>query len=231
MASGRQTALEVERDLIRGCFLKYTRRAFRMLPKLAKPRILDIGCGSGIPTLELAKLTDGEIIALDINQTSLDELARKAEEEGLSERVKVVNRSMFDMDFPDCHFDVLWCEGGIHVVGFRNGLEQWGRFLKSVGFLAVHDEKGDVEQKLEDIVSCGYDLIGCFEVDQDTWWAEYFAPLEKLVSRTEARRPSDPDELQALDRARRDLDTYRSDPQRSISAFFVMAKKQRGRPC
>ena len=40
---------------------RYTRKAFRLLPKLAKPRILDIGCGTGIPALELARLREGEI--------------------------------------------------------------------------------------------------------------------------------------------------------------------------
>ena len=43
-----------------------------MLPELAKPRILDMGCGSGIPTLELARLSRGEAIGIDIDQPALD---------------------------------------------------------------------------------------------------------------------------------------------------------------
>lgn len=43
----------------------YTRRAFEMLPKLDKPRILDIGCGPGGPTMELARLSGGSVIGLD----------------------------------------------------------------------------------------------------------------------------------------------------------------------
>ena len=51
---------------------KYTAKAFRMLPKLDNPRILDIGCGRGGPTMELARLSQGWITAVDIDQPSLD---------------------------------------------------------------------------------------------------------------------------------------------------------------
>ncbi len=87
---------------------KYTRKAFRMLPRLEKPRILGIGCGIGDPTLELARLTRGEIIGIDIKQSALDRLRAKIEKAGLSHRMKDLNCSMFNMDFPDESFDVLW---------------------------------------------------------------------------------------------------------------------------
>ena len=50
----------MKKDLVRKRLLKYTRKAFRMLSQMDKPRILDIGCGSGAPTLELARLSQGE---------------------------------------------------------------------------------------------------------------------------------------------------------------------------
>ena len=41
-----------------------TRRAFNSIPRLKKnPFILDIGCGQGMQTIELAKISDGKIIA------------------------------------------------------------------------------------------------------------------------------------------------------------------------
>ncbi|MBU7032610.1 MAG: class I SAM-dependent methyltransferase, partial [Theionarchaea archaeon] len=43
-----------------------------MLPALDNPHILDIGCGTGEPTLELARLSEGIITAVDINQRALD---------------------------------------------------------------------------------------------------------------------------------------------------------------
>jgi len=58
---------------------KYTRKAFRMLPELDKPRILDVGCGPGGPTLELARLSQGKVIGLETQQPFLDRLTRKIE--------------------------------------------------------------------------------------------------------------------------------------------------------
>ena len=58
-----------------------------MLPQLDKPQILDIGCGSGFPTMELARLSNGEIIGIDIDQHSLDRLTRRIEQAGFSDRV------------------------------------------------------------------------------------------------------------------------------------------------
>jgi ubiquinone/menaquinone biosynthesis C-methylase UbiE len=75
--------LEINRDQFRERLNKYTRKAFKMLPKLEKPRILDIGCGSGVPTIELAKLSEGEIIGIDVNQPFLDKLNIKIEEESI----------------------------------------------------------------------------------------------------------------------------------------------------
>ena len=73
----REIEIENYAEQLRKTFLKYTRKAFETLPKLDEPRILDIGCGSGIPTLELAGLSNVEIIGIDIDQSALDELDKK----------------------------------------------------------------------------------------------------------------------------------------------------------
>ena len=162
-----------------------------MLPQLDKPRILDVGCGSGVPTMELARLSNGEVIGLDTNQDLLDELVRKIERAGVSERVKAMRCSMLDMEFPDESFDIIWAEGSIQFIGFKQGLQNWRRFLKPNGFIAVHDEKGNINEKLEQIPIYGYKLLGYFVLNEDSWWAEYFAPLEKLIYETRAKYSND----------------------------------------
>jgi ubiquinone/menaquinone biosynthesis C-methylase UbiE len=43
-----------------------------------KPRILDVGCGPGMQTVELAKLSDGQIVALDAHEPFLEQLRETA---------------------------------------------------------------------------------------------------------------------------------------------------------
>lgn len=126
---------EIDLDRFRERLLKYTRKAFRLLPELDKPRILDVGCGSGVPTLELARLSEGEVVGIDIDQTLLDRLNRKIEREGLSNRVQTKKCSMFKMGFADESFDIIWAEGSLPVIGFERGLKEWRRLLKPGWFL------------------------------------------------------------------------------------------------
>jgi 2-polyprenyl-3-methyl-5-hydroxy-6-metoxy-1,4-benzoquinol methylase len=57
----------IEKDHIRENLNIYTRKAFTLLSKCKKVHILDIGCGSGVPTMELAKLSEGYVTGIDIN--------------------------------------------------------------------------------------------------------------------------------------------------------------------
>ena len=61
-------ALNVEE--LRGRFLEHSRQAYRLLPPLEQPRILDIGCGQGQQTMELARLGGGEVIGIDIDNAA-----------------------------------------------------------------------------------------------------------------------------------------------------------------
>ncbi len=212
------------KEEIRKRLLKYTRKAFRMLPPMDKPRILDIGCGSGIPTLELARLGQGEVIGIDIDQHALDEFATNIAESGLGARVKDLNCSLIDMDFPDESFDIIWSEGSIYAIGFERGLREWKRFLKRGGFLVIHDEQGNVNEKLKQISKCGYELQGYFLLSKETWWKEYFAPLEKLIIQAQTRGFDEPKVLEEIHQFQGELDFFNKNPERNSSIYFVMIR-------
>lgn len=221
----RNERFQVRKDKIRKRLLKYARKAFRMLPRMDKPRILDIGCGSGVPTLELARLGRGEVIGIDIDRHALDKFTRKIKEEGLSDRVQAVSCSLFDIDFAEEIFNIIWSEGSIYVIGFERGLREWRRFLKPGGFMVVHDEQGNVREKLEQISNCGYELLGHFLLNKETWSNDYFAPLEKLVAEFRTKYPGDPKILEELRQAQVELDMFNENPERNSSVYFVMKKK------
>ena len=216
---------ELDKEHFRESFTKYTVKAFQMLPRLDKPRILDIGCGTGIPTVELARLTAGQIVGLDIDQASLDKFDEKIKLSGLSDRVKTVKCSMSEMNFPDEYFDLIWAEGSIFVIGFERGLRGWRRILKINGFLVVHDEIETLGKSLERLTEFGYVLWGQLELPEDAWWAEYYRPLERRIGQLRTKYRDSPDALKLLDREQRDVDRFKKNPDLHRSAFVIMQKK------
>ena len=203
---------------------KYTRRAFQMIPKIENLHILDVGCGSGVPTIELAKVSDGEIIGIDINQSLLDKLNRRIEEEGFSDRVKTVKCSLFEIDFPDEGFDIIWAEGSIWIIGFEKGLKEWRRLLKPNGFLVVHDEIKTISDKLEKIPSCGYKLINHFSLPKDAWWTEYYRPLEIRIKELYMKYRDNSEALKILKKHQDEIDLVKRNPKEHSSAFYIMQK-------
>jgi ubiquinone/menaquinone biosynthesis C-methylase UbiE len=217
---------EAGKDLVRARLCKFSRKAFQLLPKLDSPSILDVGCGSGVVTIELSKLCNGRIVALDIDEHALDRLDTKIKKARLSHRVSTLKRSMLDMDFANERFDIIWAEGSIHVVGFEKGLREWSWFLKPKGFLVVHDETSNIEGKLKLIASGGYDLIDYFMLDQDVWWTEYCVPLQKMIDEMQPECASEPEALALLYQNQQEIDTFKISPERYHSTFFIMGKRQ-----
>ena len=215
---------ETIRDIARSNLCKYTRKAFYTLPKLENPRILDIGCGSGVPTIELTKLCACRIVALDNDRSTLNRFEKKLKEQGLSDRIEILNRSLTNIDFDDESFDIIWSEGSIFVLGFERGLREWRRFLKPDGFMAVHDERGNVEEKLKHITDSGYELMDYFILDKDVWWNEYYSPLEREIQKIQNRYSDESDISVKFDKELREIELFKKDSEKFESVFFVLQK-------
>jgi ubiquinone/menaquinone biosynthesis C-methylase UbiE len=183
---------------------KSTRRAFNTIPNMPpQPYILDIGCGQGMQTIELAKLSGGEIIALDNHKPFLDTLMKKARDQELLDNIIPKNMSMLDMNFEKNTFDIIWSEGALYFMGFQNGVRRCHHLLKRGGFLAVTEmvclvnnppvevihyfEKEypaikTVEGNLELIQSEGFRLISHFTLPESAWLESFYLPMgEELI--------------------------------------------------
>ena len=215
---------ELDLDRFRKVFSKYTIEAFQRLPKLENPRILDIGCGSGVPTMELAKLSDGEVIGIDIDQDLLDILNRKIEQEGLTNRVKAIKCSLLDIKFLDNSFDIIWAEGSITTLGVEKSLREWNRLLKPKGFLVIHDEIKHFFEKRHVVAACGYKLIEHFSLPEEAWWEEYYKPLEIRIKELYEKYSNAPDALEVLNIHQNEVDVVKASPKSFHSVFCIMQK-------
>lgn len=215
---------EIDIDYYRARFIIYTRKAFQMLPKLHMPHILDIGCGSGLPTLELAKLSDGHIIGLDIDHTQLEKLNRKIREKGLAHRVQTINCSMMKMEFPDRHFDILWAEGVIRILGIKKSLKEWYRLLKPSGFLVIHDAISIIAKDLKNIPCWGYKLINQIKLPEDAWWTECYQLLETRIKQLSIKYQNQSEAQSVLEKYQNQVNLVKKNLQEINSAFYIMQK-------
>ena len=189
-----------------------------------EPNILDIGCGSGNPTIELAKISDGKITGIDIDQDKLDKLNEKIQEEGLSTHLTIKKCSLFDIDFPDETFDIIWAEGSIWIIGFKKGLEVWNRLLKPKGFLIVHDSIRTFSNELDLSSELGYRLVHHFELPEDAWLNEYCEPLEILIKQHKEKAKDNYRLKLLLDKYQNEVDAIRKNPEENRSAFYIFQK-------
>ena len=179
---------------------EYTRRAFHAIPQPPQhPFILDIGCGPGVQTIELARISNGKIIALDNHQAFLNILMEQVSKQNLEEQITPKNASMLEMDFEDNTFEIIWSEGALYFMGFQNGLKRCHQLLKNKGYLAVtelvytsldppdvvikylENEYPDIKtikDNMELIQKEGFELISHFTLPESAWLKSYFFSKE-----------------------------------------------------
>lgn len=223
-----------------------TIEALSSIPDLPKnPRVLDVGCGSGRQTLVLARETQGKIIALDNHQPYLDKLKQRAKSEGLLDIIRVENCSMSKLDFQKQYFDLIWAEGAIYSMGFREGLKSWKRFLRQNGFLAVtelswlkenpppevkefwkseYPRMKTIKENLKTIKESGYILIKHFTLPKSAWWDNFYIPLEKRIGKLRGKYADNKDALKVLEKEQREIDLYRRYSDYYGYVFYIVKK-------
>ncbi|MDX1771324.1 MAG: methyltransferase domain-containing protein [Planococcaceae bacterium] len=217
------------------------------IPRDKKINILDIGCGAGTQTLVLAEMfPNAHIKAIDTSEHFLTVLRTRLVEKGLSERVDVLNLSMFDMDFPLESFDIIWAEGSIYIAGFQRGLKDWNPFLKQEGYLVCseiswlhnnpaneskefweqgYSEMNTIPAKIKQIEDAEYSYQSSFTLPKEDWTEEYYKPLENNLLQMKEKYEGNDVALGIVDILQQEIDLY-SQYNRDYSYVFYVMKKR-----
>lgn len=160
--------------------------------------IADIGCGTGGQTMVLAQHTPGQITGFDLFPAFIDRFNANAMKLNLQDRVKGIVRSMDNLPFQNEELDLIWCEGAIYNIGFERGLNEWRKFLKPGGYIAVTEsswftnerpaeienycmrhfpEMDTISGKVARIQKAGYMPVATFILPATCWTEHYYAPL------------------------------------------------------
>jgi ubiquinone/menaquinone biosynthesis C-methylase UbiE len=221
-----------------------TRRAYKMLKDLPeKPRLLDIGCGPGMQTIELAKISNAEITALDFHQPFLDEFAKNAEAKGVKGKIKIIQGDMCNLGFEPKSFDVIWCEGAIFIIGFEKGLREWRKFLSDKGYIAVTEmcwidpnppkEIKDyltkmyppiktLKENLQIIKDAGYQIMGYFVLPDASWWENYYLPISAKLPGLKKKYQGNAEALASIAHEELQIEMFHKYSKHYGYVFYVM---------
>ena len=207
------------KDKCRKGLLKYLTKAISIIPIIENPRILDVGCGSGVPTLMIAEKFNGKITAVDTDTKSIDIFREKVENLNLANRVFLTVNSLFDIKVKNNQYDLILAEGLLNVIGFQKGFLRIVKLLKRKGFIIIHDEFQNQNEKIEFIKNNDCKILDSFMLDEQIWWNDYFKCLEKELSSN-----SNQELLKLFKSDIEEIKLFKKNPSQYSSVYYIIEK-------
>ena len=184
-----------------------TRLLLRLAGRLRpRPRILDVGAGTGPASIVLATDTDGHVTAVDIHEPFLTALMARARDAGVADRVTTVVGRMEELPVAPASVDLLWAEGSAYVIGFDTALATWRPLLSTGGVVvlteaewltptpassarefwdAAYPAMRTTAENVGAAQSAGWDVRATY-VLPDSDWDAYYVPLAQRMSELRA---------------------------------------------
>lgn len=232
-----------------------TADTLRALDLVSTPEIrsvLDLGCGPGAQTLVLAEaLPKATIQALDLVPSMAAEADRRVADAGFEGRVHVRRGDMMSPPVSASSQDLIWCEGAIYFAGIENALLRWRDLLTGGGcvaftepvwltpsppdeltvwwrseYPAITDERGVRDA----VAAAGYSTLGHFVLPSESWWDEYYGPMQTRLVEFRATHRNDPTADAVADEAEHEIEMFRRHSEHYSYAFFVVRPATRRSP-
>jgi ubiquinone/menaquinone biosynthesis C-methylase UbiE len=145
----------------------------------------------------LAQHSPGHITGIDLFPAFIDLFNGNAGKLNLQDRIKGVIGSMDNLPFQNEELDLIWSEGAIYNIGFERGLNEWRRFLKTGGYIAVSEvswftderpaeinafwqneypEIDTIPKKIAQTQKAGYIPVANFILPENCWTEHYYIP-------------------------------------------------------
>lgn len=238
--SGQRQGPGSEQETLRA--LELTR-----LDRQAPLEVADIGCGTGASTLALAtRLTNARIKAVDLFPELLEVLATRARESGVTDKIETLACSMESLPFQEESFDLIWSEGAVYNIGFKNGITAWRPFLRPGGVLALSEitwlrpdppkeilehweseyaEIATAPEKIAALQTAGYDLLGYFTLPSVCWIENYYDRTVSRIADFLDRHGDQPEAHQIVAMERQESDLYRLYQDWFSYGFYIARKR------
>jgi len=115
----------------------------------------------------------------------------------LQDRIKGIVGSMDNLSFKNEELDLMWSEGAIYNIGYERGLNEWRKFLKTGGYIAVSEaswfteerpdeidefwqdaypEINTVSNKVAQMQKAGYIPVATFILPEKCWTEHFYDP-------------------------------------------------------
>ena len=163
-----------------------------------KSKIADVGCGTGGQTMVLAQNIPCEITGIDLFPGFINQFNQNAQNKNLQDSVKGVVGNMENLPFQEEELDLIWSEGAIYNIGFERGFNEWRKFLKQGGYIAVtentwfteerpaeiedfwqkaYPEIDTISNKVSQMQKAGYIPVATFILPENCWTEHFYIPL------------------------------------------------------
>jgi cyclopropane fatty-acyl-phospholipid synthase-like methyltransferase len=201
-------------------------KTFMDLPQ--DTRILEVGCGTGVQSIELAKNLglESEVWATEMHSPFIDILNNKIKKENIT-NLKALTMDMCNIEAPKNYFDLIWAEGSIYFYGFENALKDWKEYFRGKARFAFTEPnwfKKDIPDKAKEvwqgyeicsieetskrIKELGYNLLDCFKLPSTAWSQNYYEPLQKELDKN-SNNFLDSEAKEVIDSIKKEINDYK----------------------